>query len=159
MLLRLTVLVLSIKLLRLVKMIIVSLSQMAYYVQMKCLHARSTTRGISPKRFPTLQEKISRQAKTFSIFFLVLNLHHRQQIAKFKRCWKPKVVWLYSPLSSIHILSVGGMYADRHFARTIILTCNLRSKTPLMYRAFPVWFIKVTPIVDELVKNNAETRW
>ncbi|KAF5393385.1 hypothetical protein D9757_000718 [Collybiopsis confluens] len=34
-----------------------------------------------------------------------------------------------------------------------------RSKTPLMYRAFPVWFVKVTPIVDDLVKNNAQTRW
>ncbi|KAJ3840283.1 tRNA synthetases class I-domain-containing protein [Lentinula raphanica] len=34
-----------------------------------------------------------------------------------------------------------------------------RSKTPLMYRAFPVWFVRVTPIVDDLVNNNAKTRW
>ncbi|TFK73891.1 hypothetical protein BDN72DRAFT_956220 [Pluteus cervinus] len=34
-----------------------------------------------------------------------------------------------------------------------------RSNTPLIYRAFPVWFVKVTPIVDDLVKNNEQTRW
>ncbi|KAJ3759130.1 tRNA synthetases class I-domain-containing protein [Lentinula raphanica] len=34
-----------------------------------------------------------------------------------------------------------------------------RSKTPLMYRAFPVWFVRVTPIVDDLVNNSAKTRW
>ncbi|KAJ3513711.1 hypothetical protein NLJ89_g2792 [Agrocybe chaxingu] len=34
-----------------------------------------------------------------------------------------------------------------------------RSGTPLIYRAIPVWFVKVTPIIDELVTNNEETRW
>ncbi|CAA7261711.1 unnamed protein product [Cyclocybe aegerita] len=34
-----------------------------------------------------------------------------------------------------------------------------RSGTPLIYRAIPVWFVKVTPIVDELVTYNEETRW
>ncbi|KDR75176.1 hypothetical protein GALMADRAFT_249129 [Galerina marginata CBS 339.88] len=34
-----------------------------------------------------------------------------------------------------------------------------RSGTPLIYRAIPVWFVKVTPIVDELVANNEGTRW
>ncbi|KAH6914366.1 isoleucine-tRNA ligase [Coprinopsis sp. MPI-PUGE-AT-0042] len=34
-----------------------------------------------------------------------------------------------------------------------------RSGTPLIYRAIPVWFIKVTPIVDQLVSNNEQTRW
>lgn len=34
-----------------------------------------------------------------------------------------------------------------------------RSGTPLLYRAFPVWFVKVSPIVDQLVANNKETRW
>ncbi|KAI0049465.1 isoleucine-tRNA ligase [Auriscalpium vulgare] len=34
-----------------------------------------------------------------------------------------------------------------------------RSNTPILYRAIPVWFVKVQPIVDQLVKNNAETRW
>ncbi|KAF8904442.1 tRNA synthetases class I-domain-containing protein [Gymnopilus junonius] len=34
-----------------------------------------------------------------------------------------------------------------------------RSGTPLIYRAVPVWFVKVTPIVDQLVSNNEGTRW
>ncbi|RXW11587.1 hypothetical protein EST38_g14268 [Candolleomyces aberdarensis] len=34
-----------------------------------------------------------------------------------------------------------------------------RSGTPLIYRAIPAWFVKVTPIVDQLVANNEETRW
>ncbi|KAL1743356.1 tRNA synthetases class I-domain-containing protein [Schizophyllum fasciatum] len=34
-----------------------------------------------------------------------------------------------------------------------------RSGTPLIYRAIPVWFVKVTPIVDQLVENNKKTRW
>ncbi|XP_006460783.1 hypothetical protein AGABI2DRAFT_185126 [Agaricus bisporus var. bisporus H97] len=34
-----------------------------------------------------------------------------------------------------------------------------RSHTPLIYRAIPSWFVKVTPIVDELVSNNEATRW
>ncbi|PPR05812.1 hypothetical protein CVT26_010092 [Gymnopilus dilepis] len=34
-----------------------------------------------------------------------------------------------------------------------------RSGTPLIYRAIPVWFVKVTPIVDQLVSNNEGTRW
>ena len=34
-----------------------------------------------------------------------------------------------------------------------------RSNTPIIYRAFPVWNVKVSHIVDDLVKNNSETRW
>lgn len=34
-----------------------------------------------------------------------------------------------------------------------------RSGTPLIYRAIPAWFVRVTPIVDQLVENNKETRW
>ncbi|EPQ57319.1 hypothetical protein GLOTRDRAFT_115301 [Gloeophyllum trabeum ATCC 11539] len=34
-----------------------------------------------------------------------------------------------------------------------------RSGTPLLYRAIPTWFVRVSPIVDELVANNKETRW
>ncbi|KAL1724063.1 tRNA synthetases class I-domain-containing protein [Schizophyllum commune] len=34
-----------------------------------------------------------------------------------------------------------------------------RSGTPLIYRAIPVWFVKVSPIVDQLVENNRKTRW
>ncbi|KAF9568003.1 hypothetical protein CPC08DRAFT_813816 [Agrocybe pediades] len=34
-----------------------------------------------------------------------------------------------------------------------------RSGTPLIYRAIPVWFVKVTPIIDQLVANNEGTRW
>ncbi|PPQ89726.1 hypothetical protein CVT25_014127 [Psilocybe cyanescens] len=34
-----------------------------------------------------------------------------------------------------------------------------RSGTPLIYRAIPAWFVKVSPIVDELVANNEGTRW
>ena len=36
---------------------------------------------------------------------------------------------------------------------------SYRSGTPLIYRAIPVWFVRVSPIVDELVANNKETRW
>ncbi|EPS97632.1 hypothetical protein FOMPIDRAFT_38640 [Fomitopsis schrenkii] len=34
-----------------------------------------------------------------------------------------------------------------------------RSGTPLIYRAIPVWNVRVTPIIDELVANNKKTRW
>ena len=34
-----------------------------------------------------------------------------------------------------------------------------RSNTPIIYRAFPVWNVRVSHIVDDLVKNNGETRW
>uniref|UniRef100_A0A0W0FH74 Isoleucine--tRNA ligase, cytoplasmic n=1 Tax=Moniliophthora roreri TaxID=221103 RepID=A0A0W0FH74_MONRR len=34
-----------------------------------------------------------------------------------------------------------------------------RSGTPLIYRAVPAWFVRVTPVIDQLVKNNAETLW
>lgn len=34
-----------------------------------------------------------------------------------------------------------------------------RSKTPLLYRAIPVWFVRVQGAVDQLVANNKETRW
>jgi isoleucyl-tRNA synthetase len=34
-----------------------------------------------------------------------------------------------------------------------------RSNTPIIYRAFPVWNVKVSHIVGDLVKNNSETRW
>ncbi|GAA6032401.1 hypothetical protein JCM8097_008156 [Rhodosporidiobolus ruineniae] len=34
-----------------------------------------------------------------------------------------------------------------------------RSKTPLMYRAIPVWFVRVQGHQDNLVGNNAQTRW
>ncbi|CAK5265789.1 unnamed protein product [Mycena citricolor] len=34
-----------------------------------------------------------------------------------------------------------------------------RSKTPLIYRAIPGWFVRVAPITEELVANNKQTRW
>ena len=34
-----------------------------------------------------------------------------------------------------------------------------RSNTPIIYRAFPVWNVRVSHLVDDLVKNNGETRW
>ncbi|KAF7321850.1 hypothetical protein MKEN_00706900 [Mycena kentingensis (nom. inval.)] len=34
-----------------------------------------------------------------------------------------------------------------------------RSKTPLIYRAVPGWFVRVANVTDELVANNKETRW
>ena len=34
-----------------------------------------------------------------------------------------------------------------------------RSDTPLLYRAIPSWFIKVTDIKDKLVENNKKTYW
>ncbi|KAI9501839.1 isoleucyl-tRNA synthetase [Coemansia spiralis] len=34
-----------------------------------------------------------------------------------------------------------------------------RSDTPLIYRAIPSWFVRVTQSIDRLVANNAETHW
>jgi len=34
-----------------------------------------------------------------------------------------------------------------------------RSNTPIIYRAFPVWNVRVSHLVDDLVRNNSETRW
>ncbi len=41
-----------------------------------------------------------------------------------------------------------------------IITYNtLRSGTLLIYRAIPVWFVRVQPIIDQLVENNNQTSW
>jgi len=45
------------------------------------------------------------------------------------------------------------------YARLPIYNPKLRSGTPLIYRAIPVWFIRVQPIVEQLVANNNGTRW
>jgi isoleucyl-tRNA synthetase len=34
-----------------------------------------------------------------------------------------------------------------------------RSETPLMYRAISTWFIRVTDIKDQLLKNNEDPTW
>jgi len=34
-----------------------------------------------------------------------------------------------------------------------------RSQTPLIYRAFDTWFIKVTDIKEQLIKNNKDSTW
>ncbi|CAD6895988.1 unnamed protein product [Tilletia laevis] len=34
-----------------------------------------------------------------------------------------------------------------------------RSKQPLIYTAIPAWFVRVEPVVAQLVKNNQETHW
>jgi isoleucyl-tRNA synthetase len=36
---------------------------------------------------------------------------------------------------------------------------TVSSGTPLLYRAIPAWFVRVQPVVDQLVANNADTRW
>jgi hypothetical protein len=48
----------------------------------------------------------------------------------------------------------------RYFLSPYYLPENaFRSGTPLLYRAIPVWSVRVTPIVEQLMKNNQETRW
>ena len=55
------------------------------------------------------------------------------------------------------LLEVGTMTCIRMIS---LLDCRVdRSNTPIIYRAFPVWNVKVSHIVDDLVKNNSETRW
>lgn len=34
-----------------------------------------------------------------------------------------------------------------------------RSGTPLIYKAIPVWFVRVQPVVDQLIANNKATLW
>lgn len=34
-----------------------------------------------------------------------------------------------------------------------------RSDTPLIYKAVPSWFVKVTEIIPKLVANNEKTHW
>ena len=34
-----------------------------------------------------------------------------------------------------------------------------RSNTPLIYRAFDTWFIKVTDIKEQLIENNKTSAW
>ncbi|KAG7192137.1 isoleucine--tRNA ligase [Scheffersomyces spartinae] len=34
-----------------------------------------------------------------------------------------------------------------------------RSDTPLLYRTVPAWFVRVTPVVDDMLKNVSETNW
>jgi isoleucyl-tRNA synthetase len=34
-----------------------------------------------------------------------------------------------------------------------------RSQSPLIYKAVPSWFVRVTPIVEKLLKNNEQTYW
>ena len=46
-----------------------------------------------------------------------------------------------------------------HIAWFRASSISCRSGTPLIYRAIPAWFVRVQPIVDQLVANNKETRW
>jgi isoleucyl-tRNA synthetase len=50
------------------------------------------------------------------------------------------------PMTRIMMISLPDCRADR-------------SNTPIIYRAFPVWNVRVSHIVGDLVKNNSETRW
>ncbi|KAI8379861.1 isoleucyl-tRNA synthetase [Choanephora cucurbitarum] len=34
-----------------------------------------------------------------------------------------------------------------------------RSDTPLIYKAVPAWFVRVTPIIDKILANNEQMRW
>ena len=34
-----------------------------------------------------------------------------------------------------------------------------RTDTPLIYKAVPSWYVKVTAIKDQLIKNNQEINW
>ncbi|KAI8371895.1 isoleucyl-tRNA synthetase [Blakeslea trispora] len=34
-----------------------------------------------------------------------------------------------------------------------------RSDTPLIYKAVPAWFVRVTPIIDKILARNEEMRW
>ena len=56
-----------------------------------------------------------------------------------------------------HLKSVGRLVASG----TIIHSYPFcwRSNTPLIYRAFDTWFIKVTDIKDQLIQNNKNSTW
>jgi isoleucyl-tRNA synthetase len=34
-----------------------------------------------------------------------------------------------------------------------------RCDTPLLYRAIPAWYVKVTAIKDDMIKNNQKVNW
>ncbi|KAL5522593.1 hypothetical protein ACEPAG_8610 [Sanghuangporus baumii] len=54
----------------------------------------------------------------------------------------------------------GRVVSHKPITHTVKLCWRLsRSKTPLMLRSIPAWFVRVATIVNDLVKNNSETRW
>ena len=56
-----------------------------------------------------------------------------------------------------HLRSTGRLIADNHITHSVPL-CP-RSDTPLIYRAVPSWFIKVTDYIPQLLDSVADTRW
>lgn len=53
--------------------------------------------------------------------------------------------------------SRGRLIVDNHLTHSVPL-CP-RSDTPLIYRAVPSWFIKVTDYIPQLLESVADTRW
>jgi hypothetical protein len=61
--------------------------------------------------------------------------------------------------TSVSILLEVGTKTSLVTTSLFLISFLERSNTPIIYRAFPVWNVKVSNIVDELVRNNSETRW
>ena len=56
-----------------------------------------------------------------------------------------------------HLKSTGRLIVDNHLTHSVPL-CP-RSDTPLIYRAVPSWFIKVTDYIPRLLESVSDTRW
>jgi hypothetical protein len=83
----------------------------------------------------------------------------RLRIALSKRYSRPRVGSSYNPHLTIRIRSAGGEYISFCLYSFSLPNLLKRSGTPLVYRAVPGWFIRVSNIKEELVGNNKDTRW
>jgi isoleucyl-tRNA synthetase len=73
---------------------------------------------------------------------------------------------LHGDLVGLHVKAADsvilGMIKDRVFSRKQIVhnyPFCWRSDTPLIYRAVPCWFVRVTSIIPQLLKASSETYW
>lgn len=61
------------------------------------------------------------------------------------------------PIIKDHLKSVGRLVSAGSVVHSYPYCW--RSNTPLIYRAFDTWFIKVTDIKSELLENNTKPKW
>lgn len=117
-------------------------------------------------------EDFSIESNPLILGFYLSHLDSRKPTPTSPSFSKPKVGSLFRVRSSTLTRSVGGESKFRShpdklaeerqitYPKTDQLAHDKnRSGTPLIYRAIPAWFVRVQPIVDQLVQNNKQTRW
>lgn len=87
--------------------------------------------------------------------------------------FKGMYVKVNTPISRLSFLAYTSKDADKHIIKKLkdggrlIVDSQIfhsypfcwRSDTPLIYRAVPAWFVRVTPIIPQMLKNIEDSHW